>query len=54
MYFLSVVSQNVLRRRDAIQMEYEMTHEELNKKKDEREQVSITLGVIYLMIMLIR
>ena len=30
----------VLRRRDAIQMEFEMTQEELNKKKEERDQVS--------------
>ncbi|XP_033737677.1 sorting nexin-30-like [Pecten maximus] len=32
----------VLRRRDAIQMEYDMTIEELSKKKDEREQVKIS------------
>ncbi len=30
----------VLRRRDAMQMEYDMIVEELNKKKDEREHVS--------------
>ena len=36
--FLSV-HQAVLRRRDAIQVEYEMTLEELNRKKDEKEQV---------------
>ncbi len=29
----------MLKRRDAIQMEYEMAHEELSKKKDERDQV---------------
>ena len=33
------VLQAVLRRRDAIQVEYEMTLEELNRKKDEKEQV---------------
>ncbi|KAI0229395.1 Sorting nexin-30 [Lamellibrachia satsuma] len=33
----------VLRRRDAIQVEYEMTLEELNRKKDEKEQVSMSL-----------
>ncbi|KAL5016052.1 hypothetical protein ScPMuIL_005641 [Solemya velum] len=32
----------VLRRRDAIQMEYDLTVEELNKKKDEREHVKIS------------
>ena len=32
-----------LRRRDAIQMEYEMTHDELNKKKEEREQVCLII-----------
>lgn len=31
--------QAVLRRRDAIQMEYDATLDELNKRKDEREQV---------------
>ncbi|ELU06895.1 hypothetical protein CAPTEDRAFT_21975 [Capitella teleta] len=30
----------VLRRRDAIQMEYEMTVEELNRKKDEKDQLN--------------
>ena len=33
------VFQYVLRRRDAIQSEYDSTLEELNKRKDEREQV---------------
>ena len=28
-----------MRRRDAIQMEYEATLDELNRKKDERDQV---------------
>ncbi|XP_074640780.1 sorting nexin-30-like [Tubulanus polymorphus] len=32
----------VLRRRDAIQMEYELTIEELNRKKDERDHVRIS------------
>ncbi|XP_048255712.1 sorting nexin-30-like [Haliotis rufescens] len=32
----------VLRRRDAMQMEYDMIVEELNKKKDEREHVKIS------------
>lgn len=32
----------VLRRRDAIQMEYETTIDELNRKKDERENVKIS------------
>ncbi|KAL4235756.1 Sorting nexin-30 [Mactra antiquata] len=32
----------VLRRRDAIQSEYEMTLDELNKRKDEREQLKIS------------
>ncbi|KAK7492932.1 hypothetical protein BaRGS_00015879 [Batillaria attramentaria] len=32
----------VLRRRDAIQMEYDMVVDELNKRKDEREQVKIS------------
>lgn len=32
----------VLRRRDAIQSQYEMTLDELNKKKDEREQLKIS------------
>ncbi|XP_064605914.1 sorting nexin-30-like [Liolophura sinensis] len=32
----------VLRRRDAIQMEYDMTVEELNKRKDERELLKIS------------
>lgn len=31
----------VLRRRDAIQMEYDATVDELNKRKDEREQVMV-------------
>ncbi|XP_064625528.1 sorting nexin-30-like isoform X2 [Lineus longissimus] len=31
---------SVLRRRDAIQMEYELTLDELNKKKDEREHLT--------------
>ena len=31
--------QAVLRRRDAIQMEYDMVVDELNKRKDEKEQV---------------
>lgn len=40
--------QAVLRRRDAIQMEYDLTVEELNKKKDEREHVSkISSGFIH-------
>lgn len=33
-------SKAVLRKRDAIQMEYDMTLEELTRKKEEREQVS--------------
>ena len=32
--------QAVLRRRDAIQMEYDMVVDELNKRKDEKEHVS--------------
>ncbi|PVD23207.1 hypothetical protein C0Q70_16470 [Pomacea canaliculata] len=32
----------VLRRRDAIQMEYDMVVDELNKRKDEREQLKIS------------
>lgn len=36
----AICFQAVLRRRDAIQMEYESTIDELNKKKDEREHVS--------------
>lgn len=31
----------VLRRRDAIQMEYEMTLEEMTRKKEEKDQVSV-------------
>ena len=38
---MQYVFQAVLRRRDAIQMEYETTIDELNKKKDEREHVSL-------------
>ena len=36
---LIISLQAVLRRRDAIQMEYEATLDELSKKKDERDQV---------------
>ena len=43
---LSCSLQAVLRRRDAIQMEYDMTLEELNRKKEERDQVS---GISFLM-----
>lgn len=37
----AICFQAVLRRRDAIQMEYESTIDELNKKKDEREHVNL-------------
>ena len=36
------VFQYVLRRRDAIQSEYDSTLDELNKRKDEREQVRLS------------
>ena len=40
--FLSCVApfQNALKKRDFIQMEYELACEELNRKKNEREHVS--------------
>ena len=37
------LDQSVLRRRDAIQMEYDMLLEELCRKKDEKDEVEIIL-----------
>ena len=35
---------SVLRRRDAIQMEYEMTREELKRKRTDKDQVCLNIG----------